>query len=98
MVKRLEARLAEGKFVEAGAAYLTAQSMLDRAVAKGVIKPGTAARKKSRLNSRLKAIAKRKKFSDLGGLSPASAAQKPAKSKAVKTTKRRAAAPAKKKK
>lgn len=55
-VKNLEQAIAAGNKEEATVALRTAQKELLRAASKGVIKPGTAARKVSRLNRKVKAL------------------------------------------
>ncbi len=54
-IKEFNDKLAHGSVDEAKAAFLAVQKVLDRTAAKGVIHPNQAARRKSRLNARLKA-------------------------------------------
>ena len=56
-VKKVELALAAGNAEEANTAMLTAQSEVMRAASKGIIHKNTAARKVSRLNARVKALA-----------------------------------------
>ena len=56
-VKKVELALAAGNAEEAKTAMLTAQSEVMRAASKGIIHKNTAARKVSRLNARVKALA-----------------------------------------
>ena len=56
-VKRVETAIASGDQSAAGEALKLAQAELDRAAQKGVLKRNTAARKVSRLNARVKALA-----------------------------------------
>lgn len=56
-VKRVETAIATGDQTAAGEALKLAQAELDRAAQKGVLKRNTAARKVSRLNARVKALA-----------------------------------------
>ncbi|GIW73688.1 MAG: 30S ribosomal protein S20 [Phycisphaerales bacterium] len=56
-IKDFNQKLAHGTLEEAKAAFIAAQKVLDRTAAKGVIHPNQAARRKSRLNARLKARA-----------------------------------------
>ena len=55
-LRKVEEALAAGDKVSAAAAYKSAQPELHRAVTKGVVKKETAARKLSRLSSRIKAL------------------------------------------
>ena len=54
-LKELEDKLLHSGYDEAKAAYRKASQLLDKTAGKGVIHKNTAARKKSRLNARLKA-------------------------------------------
>lgn len=56
-IKDFNDKLTHGSIDEAKAAFLIAQKVLDRTAAKGVIHPNQAARRKSRLNAKLKAKA-----------------------------------------
>lgn len=56
-VKRVETAIASGDQTAAGEALKLAQAELDRAAQRGVLKRNTAARKVSRLNARVKALA-----------------------------------------
>ena len=56
-VKKLEAAITSGDKAAAQAAIKDAQPALDKSVSKGVVKRGTASRKLSRLNARVKAMA-----------------------------------------
>lgn len=56
-IKDFNEKLAHGSVDEAKAAFLAVQKVLDRTASKGVIHPNQAARRKSRLNARLKAKA-----------------------------------------
>lgn len=56
-IKDFNDKLAHGSVEDAKAAFLTVQKVLDRTAAKGVIHPNQAARRKSRLNAKLKARA-----------------------------------------
>ncbi|WP_019960341.1 30S ribosomal protein S20 [Woodsholea maritima] len=56
-VKKVEHALAAGNADEARAAFLTAQSEVMHAASNGIIHKNTAARKISRLNARVKALA-----------------------------------------
>jgi len=55
-VKKVETAITAGDQAVANEALRTAQSELARGVTKGILKANTAARKISRLNSRVKAI------------------------------------------
>ncbi|MEM8833285.1 MAG: 30S ribosomal protein S20 [Pseudomonadota bacterium] len=55
-IKKVEMALAEGNAKEADAALKNAQPEIQRGVAKGIMHKNTAARKLSRLSSRIKAI------------------------------------------
>lgn len=57
MVKRTEAVIEENNLERAQELFLQAASYLDRAAQKGVIKKGTANRKKSRLARRINSMA-----------------------------------------
>jgi len=57
-VKKIELALTAGDAKEAEAAFKTAQPEIDRGVAKGIMHKNTAARKLSRLSSRIKALKK----------------------------------------
>jgi len=54
-IKDFHDKLAHGSVDEAKSAFLNVQKVLDRTASKGVIHPNQAARRKSRLNARLKA-------------------------------------------
>ena len=54
-IKGFEDSLVEGSNTDATAAFRSAASTIDRAAQVGVIHPNQAARRKSRLNTRLKA-------------------------------------------
>lgn len=56
-VKKVEAAIAAGDKSAAAEAFKNAQPELHRAVTKGVVKKGTAARKLSRLSARIKTLA-----------------------------------------
>lgn len=56
-IKHFNDKLLHGSLDEAKAAFINAQKVLDRTAAKGVIHPNQAARRKSRLNAKLKAKA-----------------------------------------
>jgi small subunit ribosomal protein S20 len=56
-VKKLETAISGGDKAAAQAALKAAQPELDKSVSKGVVKRGTASRKLSRLNARVKAMA-----------------------------------------
>lgn len=56
-VKTLELAIASGDKAAATKALREAQPALDKSVSKGVVKKGTASRKLSRLNARVKAMA-----------------------------------------
>ena len=56
-MKDFNDKLAHGSLEDAKAAFIAVQKVLDRTAAKGVIHPNQAARRKSRLNTRLKARA-----------------------------------------
>ena len=56
-LRTFEDKLIHGSLEEAQTAYRAASQLLDKTASKGVIHKNTAARKKSRLNSRLKARA-----------------------------------------
>lgn len=60
-IKKLETALAEDNIKEAQTILVSCQKALDKAVQKNVIKKNTAARKKSRLNKKVKAAADAKK-------------------------------------
>jgi len=53
-IKDFNEKLAHGSLEDARAAYHEVQRVLDRTASKGVIHPNQAARRKSRLNARLK--------------------------------------------
>lgn len=53
-LRTFEDKLIHGSLEEAQTAYRAASQLLDKTASKGVIHKNTAARKKSRLNSRLK--------------------------------------------
>lgn len=55
-VKKVVAQIDGNNYEEATAAYAAAQPMLDRMARKGIISPNKAARTKSRLVSRIKAL------------------------------------------
>ena len=55
-IKKVELALEAGKADEAAAALKTAQPEIQRGVAKGIMHKNTAARKLSRLSSRVKAL------------------------------------------
>lgn len=55
-VKAFEASLSDGDKDASNNAFIAAARALDKAVSKGVIHKNNAARKKSRLNARLKAL------------------------------------------
>lgn len=59
-IKRVDTAIAENKAKDAAEALKAAQKELFKAVTKGVIKKETASRKISRLNAKVKAIAKKK--------------------------------------
>jgi len=54
-MKDFNEKLAHGSIDDAKSAFVAVQKVLDRTAAKGVIHPNQAARRKSRLNARLKA-------------------------------------------
>ena len=56
-VKKVELAVASGDKSAAQQALKVAQPELDKSVSKGVVKKGTASRKLSRLNARVKAMA-----------------------------------------
>jgi len=56
-VKKVEVAITSGDKTAAVAAMKAAQPELDKGVSKGVVKRGTASRKLSRLNARVKAMA-----------------------------------------
>ncbi len=56
-VKRVELAIASGNADEARSALVAAQSQLERAAQKGIIKRNNASRKVSRLSARVKALA-----------------------------------------
>jgi small subunit ribosomal protein S20 len=56
-IKRVLAAIAEGDVEKAKAAYVTACPIIDGAVSKGVIHKNNAARNKSRLNIKIRAMA-----------------------------------------
>lgn len=56
-VKKVLAAIAEGDQAAANAAFRVAQSGLDAMARKGIIEKNKAARSKSRLNARIKAMA-----------------------------------------
>lgn len=56
-VKKVLAAIASGDKVAANAAFRVAQSSLDNMAGKGIIDKNKAARSKSRLNARVKAMA-----------------------------------------
>jgi len=56
-IKDFQDKLAHGSLEDAKAAFHNVQRVLDRTAAKGVIHPNQAARRKSRLNAKLKARA-----------------------------------------
>ncbi|WP_416899796.1 MAG: 30S ribosomal protein S20 [Minwuia sp.] len=56
-VKRVETAIAGGDHTEAMAALKIAQSEIDTAAQKGIVKRNMAARKVARLNARVKALA-----------------------------------------
>jgi small subunit ribosomal protein S20 len=56
-IKDFNDKLAHGSVDDAKAAFVNVQKVLDRTAARGVIHPNQAARRKSRLNARLKARA-----------------------------------------
>jgi small subunit ribosomal protein S20 len=55
-IKKAKAVIAEGDPASAGDFYRAAQRDIDRAVAKGILHKNTAARRKSRLASKLAAV------------------------------------------
>lgn len=55
-IKAFQTAVAAGKPDEAADAYRTATSVIDRTAQKGTIHRNQAARRKSRLNARLKAL------------------------------------------
>lgn len=57
-IKKVELALAAGKAKEAEEALKVAQPEIQRGVAKGILHKNTAARKMSRLSSRIRAIKK----------------------------------------
>lgn len=89
-VKHLEQAIAAGNKEEAKTALRVAQKELLRAASKGVIKPGTAARKVSRLNRKVKALIE-------GKLNKAASEAKPKKAAAPKEAAPKKAASPKKK-
>ncbi len=56
-IKDFNDKLVHGSVDDAKAAFVVVQKALDRTAAKGVIHPNQAARRKSRLNAKLKARA-----------------------------------------
>lgn len=60
-IKKLETALTAGNIKEAQTILVSCQKALDKAVQKNVIKKNTAARTKSRLNKKVKAVADAKK-------------------------------------
>ncbi len=56
-LKKVTAAIESGDQAAAQAAYVTAVSMLDKSVSKGLFKKNKAARHKSRLNAKIKAMA-----------------------------------------
>lgn len=56
-IKEFHQKIAQGTADEAAAAYREASKIIDRTAQKGVIHKNQAARRKSRLNARLKAKA-----------------------------------------
>ena len=56
VIKKTLAALETGKYDEASAAYKTAVPLIDRAVTHGLIQKNKAARHKSRLNAKIKAL------------------------------------------
>jgi small subunit ribosomal protein S20 len=56
-VKKVEAAITSGDKTAAQAAMKAAQPALDKSVSKGIVKRGTASRKLSRLNARVKSMA-----------------------------------------
>ena len=56
-LKKVIAAIEAGDKEAAQAAYATAVSMLDKSVSKGIFKKNKAARHKSRLNAKIKAMA-----------------------------------------
>ena len=59
IVKKVEEQIAAGKQKEAMVALRAAASVLQRGAQKGLIKPGNAARRISRLNRRIKIMKKK---------------------------------------
>lgn len=55
-IKKVVARVGEGNHEEANKAFLVAQPIIDSMVNKGIISKNQAARTKSRLNARVKAL------------------------------------------
>ena len=56
-IRRFEDSIKAGNFDEAKELYRKVTSLMDKAVAKGTLHKNTAARKKSRLSKKIKAIA-----------------------------------------
>ena len=56
VIKKTLAALETGKYDEASAAYKSAVPVIDRAVSHGLIQKNKAARHKSRLNAKVKAL------------------------------------------
>ncbi|MEO1009610.1 MAG: 30S ribosomal protein S20 [Planctomycetota bacterium] len=56
-IKDFQEKLAHGSLEDARSAFLDVQKVLDKTAARGIIHPNQAARRKSRLNARLKARA-----------------------------------------
>ena len=55
-IKKVDAEVAGGNYDAAQAAFLTAQPMIDKMVSKGIFPKNRAARIKSTLNARVKAL------------------------------------------
>ena len=58
-IKKARAVIVEGDSASAGEAFRSVQRDIDRAAAKGVLHKNTAARRKSRLAAKMKAVAAR---------------------------------------
>lgn len=55
-VKKVQAAVASGDHAKAQEAFVVAQPYIDKMVGKGVMKKNTAARTKSRLNAKIRAL------------------------------------------
>jgi len=55
-IKKVDAQIATGSYDDAHAAFTTAQPIIDKMVNKGILKKNKAARTKSRLSAKIKAL------------------------------------------